>query len=530
MLFLESIGYRLPNRDVLFQDISFSLHASDKVSLVGNNGVGKSTLLRIINGDLQPDTGRIQRNASHYYVPQIFGQYNAMSLAQALGVEPKLKALANILAGSIDEDDYNTLNDDWTIEERCKQALAAWDLQDVGIWQPLATLSGGQKTKAFLAGIAIHEAPLILLDEPTNHLDRDSRALLYKYIENTTKTILLVSHDRELLNLVNYTLELTADGCNRYAGNYTFYKEQKKIAAQSLLQDIDNRERELRKAKLKERETVERQQKLDARGAKKKEKEGVARIMMNTLRNSAENSSAKIKGVHQAKITNIHADLQQLRDSIPDLDKMKLDFPHATLHQGKTLFELEAVNYAYTENRLLWSKDLTLTLKTGSRIHIQGGNGSGKTTFIQVLLGKLQPSRGSCNRYVKQAIYIDQEYAILQPHLQINEQAQYFNTQGLSPAEINIRLKRFLFAPQHWNKKVAELSGGERLRLILCCMTLLQEAPDLIILDEPTNNLDLQNIEILTQAIKNYRGTLLVISHDRAFVEQLNINQTLVLA
>ncbi|HEY1022297.1 MAG TPA: ATP-binding cassette domain-containing protein, partial [Flavisolibacter sp.] len=286
--------------------------------------------------------------------------------------------------------------------------------------------------------------------------------------------------------------------------------------------------KDLRKAKDKSRETLERQQRLDARGKKKQEKAGVPTIMMNTLRNSAEKSTAKLKGAHEEKIDGLFQDLQMVRKELPDIDKMRLSFDHSSLHRGKILFSAQNINITYS-HQLLWSQNLDLEIRSGERIALKGLNGSGKTTLIRLILGELAPQTGTIYRAIGKAIYIDQDYSMINNCMTVFQQAEAFNSTAFQEHEIKIRLDRFLFTKEDWEKPCSALSGGEKMRLMLCCLTISQQAPDLMILDEPTNNLDIQNIEILTAAINNYKGTLLVVSHDDIFLEQVGIERDILL-
>ena len=524
MLTLQNISYTHPNKDLLLSDINLTVNNYEKTALIGNNGVGKSTLLKIIAKELQPLNGQISVETEPYYVPQIFGQFNQLTIAQALRIEGKLNALKEILKGNTSEENFNLLNDDWTIEDRCSEALNYWKLNELDLSQKMGTLSGGQKTKVFLAGIFIHQPELILLDEPSNHLDIASRQLLYDFVQNTKSALIIVSHDRKLLNLLNSICELSKHGIKLYGGNYDFYKEQKQIENNALSQDIQSKEKALRKAKEKERETLERQQKLDSRGKGKQEKSGVARIMMNTLRNNAENSTSKLKSVHTEKISGLSQDLQELRSSLPNIDKMKFGFDNSALHKGKILFTANDINFGYN-NKPLWKNNITFQIASGERIVLKGKNGSGKTTLINLILGDLEPQTGIIYRAENKSVYIDQDYSLLDNTLNVYGQAQQFNTSALQEHEVKIRLNRFLFTKDDWDKPCIALSGGERMRLLLCCLTINSKSPDIIILDEPTNNLDIQNVEILTTAINEYQGTLIVVSHDETFLEQVNIER-----
>lgn len=524
MLILRDVSYAHINKELLFSNVDLVVNHHQKIALIGNNGAGKSTLLKIIAGELPPSGGQLKADTIPYYIPQVAQQYNHQSIAQVLKVEDKLNALKEILAGNVTDDSLAVLDGDWTIEDRCHEALDQWGLRGADLSQKMGTLSGGQKTKVFLSGIFLHKPDLILLDEPTNHLDKASRQQVYDFIQATKSALIVVSHDRKLLNLPDTMCELDKSGISVYSGNYDFYYEQKQGMHSALHEDIQNKEKALRKAREKERETRERQQKLDARGKSKQEKAGVARIMMNTLRNKAENSTSKLKNVHEEKIKDISGALQELRAALPAMDEMKIGFDNARLHKGKILFNAAEINFSYSRQKL-WKEDVSFQITSGERIALAGKNGSGKTTLIQILLGDLEPITGRIYRAGTQSIYIDQDYSLINNNISVYEQLQQFNINGLQEHEMKIRLSRFLFTKEYWEKPCHTLSGGERMRLLLCCLTVYNLAPDIIILDEPTNNLDIQNVDILTAAVNEYEGTLIVVSHDETFLKQIGIKR-----
>jgi ATPase subunit of ABC transporter with duplicated ATPase domains len=528
MLILQNLAYTHANKDLLFDKLNFSLNTYDKVALVGNNGSGKSSLLKLMAGLAEPAEGTIQRSATPYYVPQLFGQYNHLTIAQALGLEDQLSALAEILDGRATEENLTILNDNWTIEERCHEALTYWGLENLDLTQAMSSLSGGQKTKVFLAGITIHQPELILLDEPSNHLDMAGREQLYEWIRHSHATLLVVSHDRTLLNLLDTVYELSEQGIKAYGGNYDFYAEQKQLENNARQEDILSMEKSLRKAKDVQRDTAERRQRLDARGKKKQEKAGVPTIAMNTLRNQAEKSTAKLKSVHAEKMGTMTQELNELRKSLPDAEQMRFGFADSDLHQGKILINAKKINDCYDSDPL-WKESLSFQILSGERIAIKGANGSGKSTLIKLILGEREPASGSMQRAGHKAVYIDQEYSLIHRQLTVYEQAQQFNHTGLQEHEVKLRLARFLFQPGDWDKVCSVLSGGEHMRLVLCCLTIGERAPDMIVLDEPTNNLDLQNLEILTAAINSYKGTLLVVSHDDYFLKDVGVEKEMVL-
>lgn len=528
MILLQNISFGFPGGDLLFNHTNLTIQSHTKSALVGSNGMGKSTLLKIIAGEIHPLSGNISLQGEVFYVPQMFGNFNHFTIAECLKIDQKLHALEKITSGEVDEIYFETLNDDWDIEERCRHALELWGLSDFELTRKLEGLSGGQKTKVFLAGIQINQPEMIILDEPTNHLDMEGRKLLYDLIDKTDATVVIVSHDRTLLNLVDAIFELSNQGIAAYGGNYDFYAEQKAVEEEALHNDIHAKERALKKAKEKERETLERKQKLDARGKGKQEKSGVARIMMNTLRNNAEKNSSKLQSVHTEKISGISHELRDLRSSVRNSDQMKVNFNDSGLHSGKILITAENINFSYGEQKL-WKENLSLEIRSGDSISIKGENGSGKTTLIKLLLGKIEPSEGQISRSGFNSIYIDQEYSLIDNDSTLYDFVQTFNDSAMQESEVKTLLSRFLFGKDTWDKKCGMLSGGERLRLLLCGLSISNKAPDMIILDEPTNNLDLQNVEILTHSIKDYHGTLLVISHDEVFLEEIGIDRELAL-
>jgi ATPase subunit of ABC transporter with duplicated ATPase domains len=312
----------------------------------------------------------------------------------------------------------------------------------------------------------------------------------------------------------------------KYGGNYEFFAEQKELAMNALDHDVKSKEKELRKAREKEKEALERQNKLNARGKKKQEKAGIPKILMGGLKNKAEGSSGKLKAVHEEKISGIRMSLHDLRTNLPEIDQMKFGFEESSLHIGKTLVEAKEVNLKIN-GRNLWHQNLNFRIKSGDRIALKGTNGSGKTSLINLIIGNRQPTSGEISRANFNYVYVDQDYSLIKTEMKVYDMAQSFNHSGLQEHEIKIRLNRFLFSKDTWDKSCMFLSGGERMRLLLCCLNIQSQAPDIIILDEPTNNIDIQNIQILTTAIQSYQGCLIVVSHDQYFLNEINIQETI---
>ena len=540
---IQQISYIHPDKEVLFSDLNFAISKGQKLGLVGNNGCGKSTLLQIIAGQLSPSSGVIVRLDDLYYIPQHFGQYDSLTIAQALQIERKQQALHAILSGDASNENFVILDDDWNIEERSIAALDLWGLGQFTLSYPMNLLSGGEKTRVFLAGMDIHHPSVVLMDEPTNHLDSSGRQRLYDWVEKYRSTLLVVSHDRTLLNLLPEICELEKHQINYYGGNYEFYKEQKTLMQEALQQRIEEKEKALRIARKVAHETAERRDKQNVRGEKSNIKKGVPRIVLNALQGKSEKSTSKLTGVHQEKAEKLTNERNQLRGSLSPTAALKTDFNSSSLHTGKILVTAKEINFSYHSNSInndiqensiskqqLWQAPVSFQLKSGDRFRIEGANGSGKTTLLKLITGQLQPQEGTLTRTDFSYVYLNQEYSIIDDRNSILEQAYAFNSRNLPEHEIKIILNRYLFPASEWDKSCRKLSGGEKMRLAFCCLMISNNTPDMFILDEPTNNLDIQSIEIITATIKNYAGTVIAISHDNYFIQEIGVEQCILLS
>jgi ATPase subunit of ABC transporter with duplicated ATPase domains len=524
-IIVKNISYIHPDKEILFENISFSLVKGQKVALIGNNGFGKSTIIKLINGDLENKRGEISTAGIIYCVPQHFGQFDNQSVAEALRIDEKIEALHSILAGNTSIENFMILSDDWTIEERVKNAFTMWNIAHIELSRQMKSLSGGEKTKVFLSGINIYSPDIILLDEPTNHLDSENREKLYAFIENFKGIILAVSHDRSMLNLLNTIYELNKSSINVYGGNYEFYKMEKEKYEKALQKQLLEKEKELRLNRKIAQETAERKQKHEIRGKKNNFKKGIPRIVQKGLKDNAEKSSNRIKNEHINKTENISKNLFDIRAKLSENKELKLNVENTNLHEGKILIKAKNINFKYSGNSFLWKLPLSFQIISGDRIVISGKNGIGKTTLLHLMLGKLVPTEGELNISTFSHLYIDQQYSIINNHLSILEQAETFNKRNLHEHEIKTILHRFLFPVTDCGKLCKNLSGGEKMRLVFCCLIIENNVPDMFILDEPANNLDIQSLNIITSVLKSYKGTMLVISHDKYFIEEIAINK-----
>lgn len=523
-IIVNSLSYIHPDGEILFNDINFSITTADKVSLVGRNGIGKSTMLRIITGNLKQSSGEIISSDKPYYIPQHLGEFDDLSVAEVLDISAKIEALHSILGGDVSLSNFDIIGDDWNIEERIKLALKYWNLENLDLSKKMASLSGGEKTKIFLSGILIHDPKIILLDEPSNHLDIESRILLYDFIKKSKSTILVVSHDIELLNIFSKTIELSKDSIEIYGGNYDFYDEQKDIKLNALQLQLADQERKLKNTQIKAREVKDQRLKQDIRGKKQKAKAGVPRIVMGGLKNNAEKSSSKINSVQDEKIKSIATDINALRLQVEMELPLKINLKSSILPKGKLLVDAKEINLMYPEKGL-WKEPLSFQIYSGDRILIRGRNGAGKTSLMSIITEEKNPSTGNISVNKFKYLYLDQEYSLMRNDLTVFENIQIFNDLCLLEHDLKMLLHHHQFPREYWDRQCVNLSGGEKMKLLLCCLSVSNNIPDVLILDEPTNNLDIQSLKTLTDAIREFDGTILVISHDLYFVEKIGLSK-----
>ncbi len=521
-LIIRSLNYVHPDNEELFHDLSFILNDGEKAALVGINGAGKSTLLRIISGKLQSASGEIICSEKPWYVPQHLGEFDTWSVAKALGVDTKLNALHAILGGDTDLKHFTALNDDWDIENKVKRVLEKWGLDDVDENRLLGSLSGGQKTKVFLSAMDMNSEYLILLDEPSNHLDMKTRMKLYDMVLQSRSTMLIVSHDRTLLNLMNKTLELNEKGIEVFGGNFEFYQRKKMEQVNALRARLNVQSKALKESEKKAEEMGVQRAQQEFKGRSAGLSNSIPRIIAGGLKNKAERSTARMMNAHEEKMTSLRNNIEETKAQIEEYEILKIEIKAPESEHGKLLIDIADVSFGYNDRSL--QRNLSFQIKSGERVQIDGENGSGKTTLLKIITRELEPFEGSYDSAAFTYVYLDQNYSMIDPRLSIYEQIEEYNRRGLEEHELKALLVCCQFDPAAFDRKCSGLSGGEKMKLSLSCLLAGNQAPELLILDEPTNNLDIKSLEVLTLAVKNFKGTLLVISHDNHFVDEIGID------
>ena len=480
---------------ILFEEISFFINQYQKIALIARNGAGKTSLLNIIAGTEPSDGGTVTifNKASLQYLHQepdlnltntVFEEvYNASNEIQ--------KAILNyekaIQGEDKDEIQHAITKMDaiqgWEYETRIKQILSQLKLPDLD--QPLSTLSGGQRKRVALAKVLITEPDFIILDEPTNHLDVEMIEWLEEYLSQRNLTIFMVTHDRYFLDRVcEEILEMENSAIYRYRGNYSYFLEKQE-------ERIFNQNRETEKA----RNLLRKEQEWMSRMPKARTTKSKARIdSFYELKEKAENK------LHD---TRIRINIEGTR-------------------MGKKILEMNDVSFNWGEMKIL--KGFTYTFKRAEKIGIIGKNGSGKSTFLEIVTGKLRPQKGSMQTgetinfgyYKQEGINFNEETKVIDVVREIAEEVKFTNGDTLSAAAF---LNYFMFPYTSHHQPVSKLSGGEKRRLYL--VTVLMTSPNFLILDEPTNDLDILTLNVLEEYLSSFSGCVMVVSHDRYFLDKI---------
>ena len=493
--------------DIIFDNVSFDLKEGEVVGLLGRNGTGKSTLLKILKGLEIPDSGNIQffKKCSMGYLEQI-PEYPNMTVQDVLylpfekvmSIEKDMRAIEGLLATSLNENDMNKLlekygrlqeafdkNNGYSISgkvEKIKNGLNITEDLSNSIFDKC---SGGEKTRVLVAKMLLEEPEILLLDEPTNNLDIKTMEWLEDYIKQYKGSVLVVSHDRYFLDhVIGRVLELDTDGIEEYDGNYSKY-----------IQDKEQRFLERYKA-------YENNQYI------------THRMEMQVRRLKSMNSQI-LRGVAN-KIENRLNKMGKIDKPIFEKKSMRMN-EFSGSRSGATLLEAVGIAKSFEQKELFSGIDLTI--EKGDRIGIIGENGSGKTTLLKILLGQEMPDDGiieisstaKIGYLTQDTSFEDEEKTILETFIQ--------SFDSMNQGEARNKLASMLFTSDDVYKKIKVLSGGEKIRLKLCI--LMNQNLNLLVLDEPTNHLDLNSREVLEENLMNYSGTLLFVSHDRYFLEKM---------
>ena len=516
---VSQLSYMLPDGKKLLSDLNYTFAANRKVAIIGNNGIGKSTLLKIIVGLIRDYGGNVSVNGKILYIPQDIS-YMKGTIADILGIMPILKAIRSVEAGDADPAHFEIIGQQWNLEQEIKDVFQLLHIVQ-SLDDKFELLSGGEKEKILLAKCYLIKADFIVLDEPTNNLDVETKEMLYEFIKNYDKGMIIVSHDRTLLNKMSEIAELTAKGLKTYGGNYGFYQNAKQEEIENLEQKkafLVGENQRLMKTKAK---IAEQKSKSIAEGNKAVKNKKYSKLVANSLQGSADVSSAKKNNILDKKIDKNKQEIYQIGWDLTN-EKIKIPLPQKPFIKQK-LLEVKNISFGYDHKLII--KNISFLLSGQDRLQIKGKNGSGKSTLIKLIIGELKPQAGEIYLNGK-AIYVNQNLDLLDRNKTILDNMIDYNS-GIKIEEAHAILANFKFRNIQADKLVSTLSGGELLRASLATVLGTQNQPDMIILDEPTNNLDIESIEILETALSQYQGAVIVVSHDEEFIKNIGVTKVI---
>ena len=514
-----------------------------RTGLIGVNGSGKSTLLKLIAGELRPGSGAVRTHGEVGYLPQAITLGTHQSVSDLLGITAARDALHAIEAGETGEDVFAAIGDDWDVEERARAWLDRLGLDPVGLDDRVERLSGGETIGVALAALFLRRPDILLLDEPTNNLDLDARKRLYDAVASWTGVMVIVSHDRELLALMDQIADLSGGEIRMYGGNLDAYEEllaaeqaAAERAVSSAAADVRREQRDLVEAQVK-------QARRDRMGRKVAASGGLPRIVAYARKRAAQETAGRSRGLHAGRLEAARGRLDEAEQAVRDDAEIRVDLPGTAVPAGRTVLTVTGLDGTRwhpafpapgtpatpptpaTLDAPPVSTLAELIVRGPERIALTGPNGAGKTTLLRAIAG-LATRPGVSVRLGAVTGYLPQRLDILDDSLSMVD-----NVRAAAPAvsvnEVRASLARFLFRGDRADRLASTLSGGERFRAVLAALLLAQPAPQLLLLDEPTNNLDMASVRQLSQALEGYRGALLVASHDVPFLRSAGITRWL---
>ncbi len=525
-IIFNNVSFQLDHCPVQLNKINLTFNLR-KYGLVGDNGVGKTTLLKLISGEIPPNEGAIHHHAKLTLLPQSHTLFpKSYSILQVLCLSTIFEALKNVNSGNYTEGDLKMLQDHWDIETKIESIFRQLDLWPLDLLQRFSILSGGQKTKVLLAKVFLAQSDFILLDEPTNNLDKLTRDTLYQFIDLSQKGMIIVSHDRTLLNKMDVIVEMTKKGLHCYGGNYDFYHAKKTLNMQAIEQDHIEAKRSIKKTKASIQASRDKHEQRQSKGKKARKSRGQTKIILDAMKERSEKTQHKLSTKDQRLIKSAESNLATIKDKIEFKQDYNLTLDATHVPQNKTLLTIENLYFNYNNQNDTLIKKFNLTITGPERIAIVGRNGCGKSTLIKLIKGELSPSSGNIIMRLNTSAYLDQDVDFLEKELTLVENFQQLNP-SLQLYDAYSALAMFHFRNIEANKIVSHLSGGEKMRAGLAICLLAKEPPQLIILDEPTNHLDITTVKAIEAMLNCYQGAILAISHDQQFLKNIGINKTI---
>ena len=514
----HNLSYQLPTGRWLFKGIDIKL--TDKLTaLIGRNGVGKSVLMSVLSGKVNATSGRIKCDVTIGYYSQLPSELltQHLTIAQYLDIAQQLEAIAKIEQGQYQQSLFDTVGDDWQLAHKTEQSLFALGI-DRELHSCCSSLSGGQLALLQLYKLFSSKADILLLDEPSNHLDAAARKWLIKQMHQFDGGILLVSHDRSLLNEVESVYQLTSIGLEHFVGNFRQYCQQVQLKQQALIRQEQQLRRQQRHIECELQTSKEKAKQRATRGKKLVKSGSQPKVAMDAKKNKAGQQQSTLTKRANIQRARVSAELTKVSQMQEQIKKQTLSIGLVVEHKRKPLLTLEQVILPRGTKI-----PLSFCINSDQHCYLSGQNGIGKSTLLKVIHGAEKATSGAVRKNTE-TIYLDQHFTLLALSktvlTNLIDYCPHLSEQGARTLLAGVG-----FRGQSVFQLVNELSGGEKMKLVMLMVSHSPACP-LLLLDEPDNHLDIESKQLLAASLSAYQGAFILVSHDPFFVDEVSIDCT----
>lgn len=519
---ISQLTLEFPSK-VMFKELNFSLDCHQVSALIGRNGQGKSLLMQLLQ-EISPTgevhiNGQITWHTKHAYLSQL-NRLHCSTIAEALEINHLYQAFLRVEQGEAEFDDYDLLDGNWELPNVWQALLRSAHLP-TELDFPVTQLSEGQKTKLGLVTLFLKTDHYLLLDEPSNHLDQEAREWLITRLKQHPAGALIISHELTLLNEVDHIYYLNEHGLHHTTGNYEKFDEEYQFQIEALEQSVQQHQREVKHMKQKQHEVLMKAQKRERAGNKLRDSNSQAKILLDFKKEQAGQSLGAIQSQHQRQIEHSQQDLKNKKLLLETVKSQQFIFPSFQKRSGEIL-RIQDLKLNYGTQQ-----PINLALKASQKIHLAGRNGIGKSTLLKQINQSVATPTDAIKLFVN-CFYLDQNFSFLLENMTAVENLRNINP-NISELEWRNLLGQLRIRGDKGTYPLAQLSGGEKLKVALLGLSHAEPRPELLLLDEPENHLDIESRELFANAISSYEGAVLLVSHDLAFVEKCDIDHSIYL-